>query len=59
MKKIIISLAVIGVVSAVVIGGTIAYFSDTGQVVILLPLVLLTLLLITKILGQVIMISVI
>jgi len=29
MKKIIISLAVIGVVSAVVIGGTIAYFSDT------------------------------
>ena len=29
MKKIIISLAVIGVVSAIVIGGTIAYFSDT------------------------------
>ena len=29
MKKIIISLAVIGVVSAIVIGGTVAYFSDT------------------------------
>jgi len=29
MKKIIISLAVIGVVAAIVIGGTVAYFSDT------------------------------
>ena len=29
MKKIIISLSVIGVVSAIVIGGTVAYFSDT------------------------------
>jgi len=29
MKKILISLAVVGVVSAIVIGGTVAYFSDT------------------------------
>jgi predicted ribosomally synthesized peptide with SipW-like signal peptide len=29
MKKIILSLAIVGVVGAVVIGGTIAYFSDT------------------------------
>ncbi|HUT96049.1 MAG TPA: TasA family protein [Candidatus Paceibacterota bacterium] len=29
MKKIILSLAIVGVVGAIVIGGTIAYFSDT------------------------------
>ena len=29
MKKIILSLAIVGVVGAVAIGGTIAYFSDT------------------------------
>ena len=32
MKKIILSLAIVGVVGAVVIGGTIAYFSDTATI---------------------------
>jgi len=32
MKKIILSLAIVGIVGAVAIGGTIAYFSDTATV---------------------------